>query len=643
MSLSRVWYLFVLLLSLGAYVFVLYGLERSDLTGTPVESEFLPLMGSYLVLFGLFAWLVSRPDTDFNYKTSIGAGVLFRVALLFTLPNLSDDFYRFLWDGELIMLGENPFLSLPGDLMELPEWQQKTFFSGLFEHLNSQCYYTVYPPVLQGTFALGSALGGETWLGRIFVMKLVVLAAEMGTIWFLARLLKQFKLPRKSLLLYALNPLVVIELAGNLHFEAFMIFFAVGAFWFLSRDKLVPAAGMLALAIGSKLLPVLFFPFLIRRLGWRKLILFGGLTGIGVVLLFLPFWDPDTLSNFRESVNLYFKKFEYNASIYYTLRDILGDMGFWAQRILPYCAAGFILLMAWLDKAKSWRTLPVYMLGALAVYQFFAPVVHPWYLTPLVAYSVLTRLRFPILWGFIICFTYFTYYREDYQELNFLLGFEYVLLYSYFFYEWIFVRNGQTLEEWVHRQPLLRRLIKASIPARMKIKFQRIYDRLDKEETVLDLGTGNGGLCHALKEAGVEVKPVDIKDISFFPEVSPEIYDGKKLPYPDNAFDTVLLITVLHHTPDPDAILEEAKRVARKKVIVMEDIYRNKAQQYLTYFTDSLVNLEFAGHPHTNRTDKAWRETFDKMGLKLKSAEDFRTLVFFRQIIYVLEKEGNED
>ena len=53
---------------------------------------------------------------------------------------------------------------------------------------------------------------------------------------------------------------------------------------------------------------------------------------------------------------------------------------------------------------------------------------------------------------------------------------------------------------------------------------------------------------------------------------------------------------------------------------------------------DSLVNLEFRGHPHTNRDDNQWKQTFHQMGLKVVAEDEFRTLIFFRQKIYVLER-----
>jgi len=84
--------------------------------------------------------------------------------------------------------------------------------------------------------------------------------------------------------------------------------------------------------------------------------------------------------------------------------------------------------------------------------------------------------------------------------------------------------------------------------------------------------------------------------------------------------------------------LLEAKRVS-KKIIIIEEIYTNIFNKYLTYFIDSLLNLEFIGHPHTNKTDKEWKLLFGQLGLKLTDAKYSRTfLVKTRQVIYCLEK-----
>ena len=167
-------------------------------------------------------------------------------------------------------------------------------------------------------------------------------------------------------------------------------------------------------------------------------------------------------------------------------------------------------------------------------------------------------------------------------------------------------------------------------------KFQRIAGYLQKSDKILDVGCGPGSTCLLLKNHGYDVAPLDIRNLSLAPEIRPLIYGGKTMPFVNDAFDVALILTVLHHTPDPRAVLLEAKRVAQR-IIVIEDIYTNRVQQYLTYLMDSLVNLEFFGHPHSNKSDPEWKKLFSELELKLKEAKSQRYLLLFRQATYYLE------
>lgn len=166
-------------------------------------------------------------------------------------------------------------------------------------------------------------------------------------------------------------------------------------------------------------------------------------------------------------------------------------------------------------------------------------------------------------------------------------------------------------------------------------KRNRLGAFLKNPGSVLDVGCGNGALAHLLQKDGVQIETVDIVNKSIFEDLQPQVYDGKNFPFPDKSFDTVMLITMLHHTPDPEAVLREAARVG-KKVIIMEDVYRNRAQKQLTFFVDSLVNWEFKDHPHTNKSDQEWRQCFEKLGWKLIAFRKDRFLLFFTQTIYHL-------
>lgn len=170
-----------------------------------------------------------------------------------------------------------------------------------------------------------------------------------------------------------------------------------------------------------------------------------------------------------------------------------------------------------------------------------------------------------------------------------------------------------------------------------KFKIQRISEYLSKKDKILDVGTGPGSVCLLMKREGYNLTAVDVVDQTLSSEVEPLIYNGEKLPFDDNSFNTALILTVLHHTSNPKEILLEAKRVA-DKIIIVEDIYSNPIQKYLTFIVDSIVNMEFAGHPHSNKSDTEWKKTFARLGLKLTAARYDKFLLFFKQATYFLEK-----
>ena len=164
-------------------------------------------------------------------------------------------------------------------------------------------------------------------------------------------------------------------------------------------------------------------------------------------------------------------------------------------------------------------------------------------------------------------------------------------------------------------------------------KIQPFLPYLNENDSILDVGSGNGLVAHTLREVGYEVTPLDVADLSYDDSVKPVVYDGQKMPFEDNTFDVALLLTVLHHIDEPDAVLRESCRVARR-VIVIEDIYENKLQKKLTFVMDSLVNWGYAECPHTNKDDAGWRTTFREMKMNLKNVAYRKVLFFFKQGIY---------
>ena len=167
------------------------------------------------------------------------------------------------------------------------------------------------------------------------------------------------------------------------------------------------------------------------------------------------------------------------------------------------------------------------------------------------------------------------------------------------------------------------------------IKTVRPY--LHKSDKILDVGSGFCTISKRLVDLGHTVTSLDVKDRSLYEQISVTLYDGVKIPFKTDSFDVVLVITVLHHIKDFEKILKEAKRVA-KKIIIMEDTYISEWQKYLTFAMDNIVNMEFLNHPHTNKSDKDWRSLFNRYNLTIKDVSSHNYWRFFTSTTYFLEK-----
>jgi len=187
--------------------------------------------------------------------------------------------------------------------------------------------------------------------------------------------------------------------------------------------------------------------------------------------------------------------------------------------------------------------------------------------------------------------------------------------------------------------PLLRRILVRLAEWRIEEKIHELIPNLNLTDYILDIGSGNGILCHALRKRNFKVIPLDVDHLSMIDEVKPVIYDSVCFPFKDSSFDVALLLTVLHHTQNPPQVLAEARRVARR-IIVIEEIYSNPIEKYLTYLVDSVFNFEFFGHPRTNKTDSGWRETFEGIGLTILHASYTRSLLILRRVTYILASVG---
>lgn len=382
--------------------------------------------------FGFIGWFLLSKQ-QLSLKVIFWTGIGLRLALMFSTPLLSDDYFRFIWDGKMSAMGINPFSLKP---VEIHQNLNEGNLPYLFQNLNSPNYYSIYPPLNQWCFYIAGLF--EDVFNSILILRSVILGFEIGTFWIIIQLFKRFNINTNKIVNYWLNPLVIIELTGNLHAEGILLFFLLTAYYFLTKGKDFKAGIFLALSFSAKLFSLMFLPLLLLKNGktrWFKFLF--AITGV-LIISFTPFFNSSTIPHFLESFSLYFQNFEFNGSVFRIVRwvgfqvvnyDIVQTAG----PVLSLISLSTILWLSWRNYCKNRKILIGALLLIITTYLTFTPIVHPWYVIIPLALSLFTKFRFPIVWSFTVFLSYAFYDSILYPDLKaFLLFIEYTLVVLFF-------------------------------------------------------------------------------------------------------------------------------------------------------------------------------------------------------------------
>jgi hypothetical protein len=399
----------------------------------------LILFSAFAVLSGAYFFTINRAELlSENYNHFVIVAFSLRLLFLFSIPALSDDFYRFIWDGRLIEEGISPYSYLPNKIIK------DQLIGGpsnieLFQKMNSPNYFSVYPPVLQLLFFISVKLSFGYDALAVINLRLFILLAEFGTFIYLKKILDFLKINKTKIFLYFLNPLIIIELTGNLHFEAVMIFFLIASLYYLMLNRYSFSAGFIALAISTKMIPLLFLPLILKKIGWKNGMVYSAFSAGIIILLFLPFIEKELISNVGNSVSLYFQKFEFNASFYYLLREIGFEMVGYNTisiigKVLPIISTCLILFVSFIGTKVTWQDFFRRALTILFIYYLLSLVVHPWYVSLLVLLSIFIENKFAIIWSILIFGSYFAYNSTPFKECFWVNVVEYSVVILFFLF-----------------------------------------------------------------------------------------------------------------------------------------------------------------------------------------------------------------
>ena len=211
-----------------------------------------------LAAAGFVAW--RAPPSRRTLFVVIIFAALLRLWPLAAEPRLSDDIYRYVWDGRVQAAGINPYRHIPAEEPLAPLRDE-----AIYPKINRRDYApTIYPPLAQMIFFATTRVSESVaW------MKLTMVAFEAVSIWAVVWLLASFGLPQQRVVLFAWHPLAVWEIAGSGHLDALMICFVCLALVARRRSREGLTGAMLACAALTKFYPVVLAPALYRRWGWR--------------------------------------------------------------------------------------------------------------------------------------------------------------------------------------------------------------------------------------------------------------------------------------------------------------------------------------------------------------------------------------
>ncbi|HVF26554.1 MAG TPA: class I SAM-dependent methyltransferase [Anaerolineales bacterium] len=168
---------------------------------------------------------------------------------------------------------------------------------------------------------------------------------------------------------------------------------------------------------------------------------------------------------------------------------------------------------------------------------------------------------------------------------------------------------------------------------------------VEPNETVLDCGCGSMRISEMLQEKrgvtafGADVIRLNHNNRNFC------LCSGENLAFKSGSFDVVFLIFTLHHITNPVRALQEGLRVTNKRLIVLEDVYKNQPElkllKTLDWYGNILISKDM-NFPFNFKTENEWKDVFKSLDTKLITVESIRPTAWrpSRHRVFVLEKNN---
>lgn len=177
------------------------------------------------------------------------------------------------------------------------------------------------------------------------------------------------------------------------------------------------------------------------------------------------------------------------------------------------------------------------------------------------------------------------------------------------------------------------------MPARQDILVRNVAPLLKRGQHVLEIGAGSGRVSEGLARAtGAHLTLLDVVDYNAS-ALPLRVYDGKRVPFPDEAFDLTLLVFVLHHNPDPRPILQEALRVSRGGLVIVENDVRGALRKTVTRWIDSIEPWRLGAPPcYCTKSAEEWLALFGTLAAHAELVRRFEIGWFWQNAVFVVSR-----
>jgi alpha-1,6-mannosyltransferase len=286
-----------------------------------------------------------------------------RLGFLAMEPLGSDDVYRYMWDGRVQSAGINPYRFAPDD--SVLSYLHTKKLPALVNHADLK---TLYFPLSEWIFYLGYNLSGESVWG----FQLFILIAETLTLIGLMLLMRELSYSPWRALLYAANPLIILQFSLDAHVDALGFPFLIFGLLFYFRKRLVLSLLLIGMSLLVKPTALIILPILF--LDQRGLTNRAKVATIPLVVMFIPFIPYSFGVNPFEALATFSKNWFFNGALFSLLLPVIPDN----QTNRLWCLG--ILAMALLALYLSKRSLNVKLVLSVLVLLLCSPVAHPWYM-----------------------------------------------------------------------------------------------------------------------------------------------------------------------------------------------------------------------------------------------------------------------